>query len=267
MKYHLGPLESKLIFSLEEEEKFVFTASEARTLLNCSDGVLWKILHRLKQKGRIEEIRKGEYLLVPARAGYITRWTEHPFFFVDYILDEYYVGYWTALNYWQMTEQIPWTIFIATTKRKRNFEFNEVTYFRFVTISRHKFFGWKMEKFGGKNFRISDKEKTIVDSLDLPEYAGGIPEVAKGLYSELDWGRLVEYANRLSNSAVHKRLGFLSECLNIRLPDRILTDLQSSIRPGYSWLDPTAPKRARRYNSKWKIKINLPDYVFEGKKA
>ncbi len=267
MKYHLGPLEAKLIFSLEEKEKFVFTVSEARTLLNCSDGVLWKILHQLRRKGRIEEIRRGEYLLVPARAGYITHWTEHPFFFVDDILDEYYVGYWTALNYWQMTEQIPRTIFIATTKRKRNFKFNKSTYFRFITLSRHKFFGWKMEKFGEKNFRISDKEKTIVDSLDLPKYAGGIPEVAKGLCSELDWGRLVEYANRLGNSAVHKRLGYLSERLDIRLPDRILIDLQSSIRPGYSWLDPTAPKRVHSYNSRWKIIINLPDHVFEGKES
>lgn len=37
-----------------------------------------------------------------------------------------------------------------------------------------------------KKIKISSKEKTIADCLDLPKYSGGIEETAKGLKTDLD---------------------------------------------------------------------------------
>ena len=50
MKYELGSLESKLIFSLEHKDKRYFTVDDAREILNTSDEVIWKILHKLSEK-------------------------------------------------------------------------------------------------------------------------------------------------------------------------------------------------------------------------
>jgi len=47
------------------------------------------VIYRLKKKGRIEEIEKGKYLLIPARAGYDGSWSEVPNFIVPYIIDIY----------------------------------------------------------------------------------------------------------------------------------------------------------------------------------
>lgn len=234
MKYELGPLEAELLFTLEREGRTVFTLNEAKKILNRSEEVLRKILHRLTLKGRVQRIKRGYYILILARMGYQTSWTEHVFSFVDKILDEYYVGYWTALNYWQMTEQTPHTIFIATRKRRRDFTYNKIVPIHFVTVNMGKFFGWTIEKIGEVEFHISDREKTIVDSLDQLHYAGGISEVAKGLVTNLNWEKMAIYAYKLRNNSVQKRLGYLIEILELNVSEEVLERLRGSIKAGYS---------------------------------
>jgi predicted transcriptional regulator of viral defense system len=61
---------------------------------------------------------------------------------------------------------------------------------------------------------ISDMERTIIDGLRHPAFAGGITEVAKGLWMKRDVlkvERLVDYARRLGVGAVVRRLGYLLE--------------------------------------------------------
>jgi len=79
MKYELGPLEAELIFTLEREGRNVFTIDEAKEILHCSERVLRVVLWRLASKGRVQRIKRGHYILVPAREGYQTSWTEHVF--------------------------------------------------------------------------------------------------------------------------------------------------------------------------------------------
>lgn len=67
-------------------------------------------------------------------------------------------------------------------------------------------------------FMVTDREKTIIDGLDLPQYAGGIGEIAKALstaWTQLDESKLRKYAVKIGNSAVAKRLGFLMETLKL----------------------------------------------------
>ena len=256
MKYELGPLEAKLVFTLEKKGATLFNITDAKKILGCSEKVLRVVLWRLTSKGRIQRVKRGHYLLIPAKAGYKTKWSEHVFAFIDALLDEYYVGYWTALSYWGMTEQIPRTFFVATKKRRRNFNY-EAVFIRFVTISPHKFFGWTTETIGEQEFRISDREKTIVDSLDLPQHVGGVLEAVKGLAQDLDWNRVVEYTDKLRNRTVYKRLGYLVETLGLEPPTGIVERLQRNISLGYSWLDPTAPKKVIKTNSRWRLKINI----------
>jgi predicted transcriptional regulator of viral defense system len=256
MKYRLGPLEAQLIFSLEREGKTTFNTAQAQKLLNTTSNSTHRVLQRLTAKGRIQRTKRGEYLLVPARAGYQTKWAEHVFAFLGDIIDNYYVGYWTALNYWGMTDQNPFTVFVATTSRRRAFEYNG-TRIKYVTIAPRKFFGWTSEKIGDDTFRISDPEKTLIDSLDLPQNAGGVREAAKALNSNPDWGKLTEYADRAGNKAVHRRLGYIAEALQTGPPSSAATHLQSRINANYAWLDPTAPKKALEINRRWRVKVNL----------
>src|SRR5688572_25852255 len=104
----LGFRETALLFALESRDADLFTLGEAARLLGVPRRVVSGVLYRLRRKGRVLEVRKGEYLLVPARAGVEGGWSESIFRVIDAILREgYYVGFWSAMKYWGMTEQVP----------------------------------------------------------------------------------------------------------------------------------------------------------------
>jgi len=103
---------------------------------------------------------------------------------------------------------------------------------------------------------ISSPEKTIVDCLDHPEHCGGVEEVAKALYfshQELDFAKIVNFAKKIGNNTVLRRLGYVAESLQLEKYDALIADVE--VKSGYSVLDPTLPKRGH-IKEKWKLVVN-----------
>jgi len=257
-KLILGDKENKLLLTLEEKALEVFTFNDAQNILKTSIPSVKNILMNLANKRCIQRIEKGEYLLVPARAGYEKYWSEYPWAIVPHLIDEYYVGFWTAMNFWGMTEQIPYTVFVVTTKRKRNLKFGNQK-FEFVTLSKKKFFGFVEQKANKtKTFNISSKEKTLVDALMHPEYCGGIIEVAKALWyskdDDMSWDVVLKYANDVGVNVVLRRLGYLLSFLEIK--NDIVNKIKKSTFKGYQYLDPTTTKERYSYSKDFGLIIN-----------
>ena len=80
----LGPHETRLLLELEARESDLFTIDDAREILGVRD--IAPVLHRLRSKGRVVEVRKGRYLLVPARAGIAGGWSESVYRVVDAVV-------------------------------------------------------------------------------------------------------------------------------------------------------------------------------------
>ncbi|MDW7733663.1 MAG: type IV toxin-antitoxin system AbiEi family antitoxin [Methanolobus sp.] len=255
-KIRLGSNELRLLFTLEEEGISVFSIKDAKRILKTSIPSVWNVVYRLKKKGRIEEIEKGKYLLIPARAGYEGSWSEIPYLIVPNIIDVYYIGFWTALNYWGMTEQVPNVVFVTTTQRKKDLDYGE-TRFEFISLSKKRFFGFVEEKAARGTFNISSREKTIVDCMLYPKYCGGLDEAIKGIWKsrkELDFVKLLEYSKRVEVSVVTRRIGYALELLG--LAEEISSQIASTRSKGYMWLDPLGPKKVIEYSKKYGLIIN-----------
>lgn len=255
-KIELGANELKLLFTVEKEGRSVFSIGDAKRILGTSESSVRNIVYRLKKKGRIEEIEKGKYLLIPARAGYEAAWSEVPFLLVPHLIEVYYIGFWTALNYWGLTEQIPRTVFVATTKRKRDLEYGP-TRFEFVTLGKRKFFGFVKEEAAGGKFNISSREKTIIDCLLCPRYCGGMDEAVKGMWNatdRVDCAKLLDYSEKMGVGVVTRRLGYILELLEIG--EETYSKIASSRFKGFMWLDPLGPKRVLEYSKKYGLMIN-----------
>ncbi len=251
----LGSYETRLLFTLEERGIKLFTIQDAKKILNTTSSVK-HVLMNLNRKKRIQRIRKGAYLLVPARAGYEGYWTEEAFTVIPHIIDLYYVGFWTAMNYWDMTEQIPVTVFVATTKRKRGMEFGYKK-FKFITLPKKKFFGYVEEKRKDTRFNVSSREKTIVDCLMHPEYCGGMSEITKAMWNarqDLDWNVVVDMGNKVGKSIVLRRLGYLLSILGIE--KNISERIKKKTFRGYQFLDPIAEKKRLGYSKEFGLIIN-----------
>jgi len=249
-----------LIFLESLSEKQYFTFNELLELTKVDKRMLWKVVSKLERKGYIKRVEKGKYIIVPLDANK-EEYTLHEFVIASLLVKEYAISYWSALNYYGFTEQIPQTVFIQTILRKEHqkLEIFGVEY-RIVRVETKKFFGIRKEWIEDTQINITDKEKTIIDCLDKPQYSGGIIEVIKALknnHKDLDLKELSQYANQIGNSAVSRRLGYICDLLSIRIKLPL-----PNVR-NYLWLDPTMPKSGQK-NSKWKLIININESTVGG---
>jgi len=235
----------------ELARKQVFTIDEAEKVFDVKRGSLRVILSRMEADGLVERLERGKYLVIPlsARKG---GYTLNEFVIGSELVEPYAISYWSALNHHGLTEQIPSTVFVQTTSRKKERDLNVFgVRYLIIKISESKFFGVEKVWIDNVSINITDREKTIVDCLDRPEYCGGVIEVAKALNNEVyDYDRLSRYAVNMKNSGVIRRLGFLCDYLGIPI---VLSAIDSR---NYLYLDPTMPKKGVT-DRKWRLKVNI----------
>jgi len=231
-------------------KKKAFTIKDAERISQANKDVLKVILSRLEKDGWIERIEKGKYIVIPlgAEKG---KYTLHEFVLGSYLVDPCIISYWSSLNYYGFTEQIPRTVFIQTTSRKKH---QEITVFgiiyKVIRVKEEKIFGVEKAWFEETQISLTNREKTIIDCLDKPQYAGGIIEVAKALRTEeYDKKILVKYAKKINNTGVIRRLGYICDFLQIPIH---LPEIKTR---NYLKLDPILPE-TNELNAKWNLIIN-----------
>jgi predicted transcriptional regulator of viral defense system len=265
----LSSEEADLLLSLASEDKNIFTIQDAYRQWKDDPNTPSR-LHTLEAKGWLERLERGKYLIVPFEAGPERQWTEDAYVLASYLIDPSAIAYWSALHHWNMTEQVPRVTYVQSTSRKftRRKEVLGIR-FRFVKVASKKFFGLHRQHVDHKRYSVTDREKTLLDCLDRPDLAGGIPEVSKALLasSSFNWKRLDEYLERFGRGAVIKRLGFLVDATPIYIPDREdhLGRWQNLLTAGLSKLDPSSPREPHRIETRWRVRVNVDEEVFRSR--
>mgnify|MGYP000692790492 CR=1 FL=1 len=100
--------------------------------------------------------------------------------------------------------------YITTTKRINSFE-NEHYFIKIVNVLEQNFFGYIELKYGNENIYVSDIERTVIDILNRPEYAGGFQEVIMSILEipELDFQKLYDYLKKFNKKILYHRVGYL----------------------------------------------------------
>ena len=233
------------------KENQVFSFSQLFQKTHIKKEVLRVILSRMEERGFIERVERGKYLIIPLSSEK-GKYTLHEFVIGSCLVEPSAISYWSALHHYGLTEQIPGTVFIQTPARKKKnvLEIFGVNY-QIVRVKEDKFFGVRKEWIEENAVNITDKEKTIIDCLDKPHYAGGIIEAAKALKnSSLDYNQLSAYALRINNFAVVRRLGYLCERMGVPL------NLPQPRSKSYLLLDPTMPAKGEN-DAKWRLILNV----------
>lgn len=235
---------------LGQNDLFFFTPSLLADLFNLGPRQAYRLIARLQTDGLADEVEKGKYLLLGLEPEKVL---SNPLFIATQLAVPAYISYWSALHYYGLTEQVPLTTLVATTRKRRPVAYRDFR-FHFVALKPHKFFGYRRETIGGFPTVVADKAKALIDSLDLPQHAGGIGEVALALEAALetvDLPTLIEYANRMENKSLGSRLGYMLEAKG-----RPAEGLVHSISPVK--LDPTGPA-AGRLVTRWQLVLNISE--------
>jgi predicted transcriptional regulator of viral defense system len=252
----LGKIEAAFIAKIGGHP--TFSLAMAREILgHTKDDPTPQFLERLQSKGWIRRIRRGRFAVIPLSSGEDRSPQLHEFVVAMELVSPAVIAYWSALNHHGMTEQLPRTVFVATDHpvRRQPGDVLGVTY-KIVSLKPDKMFGIAKEWIDEIPFSITDREKTIIDGLDLAQHVGGVSEIAKALtgsWKMLDEKKLRKYAAKIGNSAVAKRLGFMMETLGLGDVDAFRTEVRRAT--GFSALDPTMTKHGK-YNRRWGLLVN-----------
>lgn len=219
--------EAEVVDAIERRDLVVFGPREVERFLDVSSRNAYRILDGMLQKGLVERLARGRYVLSS------TYETLDSYAIASHLEPASYVGFWSALHVHGMTDQVPRLIFVAVTTQRRSLEIHGQAV-RFVRVKPEAFFGY--DRYG--DAVVSDPEKTVLDCLRLPEYAGGIHQVAAAVTADLDVDRLIRYAVRLDSGAVAARLGYLLDRADLLDGRERLRALVTS----YTKLDPAGDR-------------------------
>lgn len=201
-----------------------------------------KILARWQRQGWVARVQRGLYAPIPLAATPGAQVIEDPWTLVPELFNPGYVGGASAAHHWDLTGQLFRSIFVFTARpvrRKSHVVYG--TTFVLRHMPEDKLFGTRILWRGRARLQISDPHRTIVDMLDDPAVGGGIRHVADCLNAYLKRSdtapeTLIDYAGRLGNGAVFKRLGFLMERAGVA--EALVKTCKENLTMGNAKLDP-----------------------------
>lgn len=216
-------------------------------------------LARWAQQGWLRRVKRDLYVPVPVDASDPQSWGADPLMLADAVWGPCYSSGWTSANHWGLTEQSFRTTVIKTARGVRATEQKLLDHNYLLAHVAESGLDWGLvtEWRDGRRIKIADPTRTVVDVLDSPRIGGGIRLIAEFLRSYLDdndLATLIEYADRLGNRTVFKRLGLLAEHLGG--PDQLIEECHSRLSLGYPLLDPTQGSDGQR-SARWRIVENV----------
>ncbi|MFL0162461.1 type IV toxin-antitoxin system AbiEi family antitoxin domain-containing protein [Aquirufa salirivi] len=252
---------SKLLSYFNGQNKNCFDYSVAYNALpNSKASTIRELLSDMTKRGLLMRLKDGLYYIIPYEQNAETFMPDWHLI-VEHLMNDakHYIGYYSALQIHNLITQPSLKEQIVVSKQIRPSEIKiKNVPFQYIYHNEKHFFGAKKIWIDSYHQVLcSDLEKTFIDCLFKPDYAGGIVEVAKALYiskNNINYDTLFEYAKKFDSQAVIKRLGFLLEMLEINT--RIIADLQHLKTASYVLLDTELPKTGKR-NSRWSIQQNL----------
>jgi predicted transcriptional regulator of viral defense system len=259
---YISTKSNELLSYFNEKDKACFHYNDAFAALpNSNLNAIKELLSDMTKRGLLMRLKESVYHIIPYEQ-------DASSFMPDWHLiagclvggdNVHYIGYYSAMQLHNLITQpsLKEQIVVSKQIRPAVIKIKDIS-FQFIYHNPVHFFGAK--KVWVDNFNrvaCSDLEKTFIDCLFRPDYAGGIVEIARAIdiaKSKIDFSKLLRYARQFRSQAVIKRLGFLLELLEIDTD--ITGELQKDKTLSYILLDTELP-RSGKMVSRWGIQQNL----------
>ena len=216
-----------------------------------------RLLAGWHKQGVIRRVAHGLYVPVQPSAMGQTQVLEDPWVLVPELYTPGYVGGWSALEYWELTEQLFRSICVLTHKRVTHVKtVHQGVGFFIKHIPEKHLFGTKTIWAGSTKIQISDPYKTILDCIGDLYLGAGLQHVTDCLIefkkvfdkpSDLD--ALLGHAIQINNGALFKKLGYLAEKLEFK--PSFVDQCRKRLTSGCATLDKNA--KDSRLVTRWNL--------------
>ncbi|NOZ93262.1 MAG: hypothetical protein GXP47_00810 [Acidobacteria bacterium] len=238
-----------------------FATEDAARVWRVERARAKRLLAHMAGQGWLVRLRRDLYITVPLGATAPHEWRADPWVVAATTFAPCYLGGWTACEHWGLTEQLFRDVVVITSRETtpRNQVIQE-TVFRIKVTSPERFFGLADVWRGEMRIPMSNPSRTIVDLLDDPRLGGGMRHIADVVQEYFEGelradDELLEFAERLGNRTVFKRLGYLVEALGLDASN-ILATCREKMSSGISLLDPSAPASGKILR-RWRLRLNV----------
>ena len=233
----------------------VFSIELIQPYYNCKESAR-TALKRLVSRGLVTKIRRNLYTCI---SGETDAPVANRFQIASAVTPTSYVTHHTAMEYYGITDQVFYEVYVASETPFNNFTFDNYT-FRYVKSDFQD--GVEDLKFGG-NIRITDKERTLLDSIKDMDKIAGMEEVIEGIQSikHLNEPKLVHYLELYDNQFLYQKAGFLFGHMKQELG---LTDEFFSLcktKTGKSTRYLSSDSRKGTFNAEWNLVV--PENIFD----
>lgn len=258
----LGERERRLIDEMTRSGRLVLRAEDLEQELGCKRAAANLLLSRLCKKGWLQRLKPGIYRIVPLGSASSNPVPEDSWAIAAALFSPCYISGWSAAEHWDLTEQIfNSTIVFTATKQKKRDQIIAGLAYRTKHIRVECIFGTQKIWSSNTQIQVADIHRTIIDILADPEVGGGgrhTVDIVKEYWRkkearpELLW----EYAEKLNDGAVFRRLGYVAEAIG-NLPEAWLKKCELKIKTGIIRFDPAGPNTGPII-TKWGLRINIP---------
>ena len=236
----------------------LITSSDVSEILNITKVRARKLLQYWAKNNWLFRIQRDLYQPLSIEADSKQAVVDDPWIVANKLFLPCYIGGWSAIEYWHLTEQIFQTIIVVTSHRfsHNDFSIGGIQY-RLKMTSQKAFYGLETVWRNNVKMKVSDPTRTIVDLLNDPGFGGGMrlivdffKEYLKSEHKSLNL--LLEYGAKMNNNTIFKRLGFLMDSLQPQEID-FSNECKNRISKGRSQFDPTI--KGTIFISKWSLLI------------
>ena len=234
-----------------------FRAEDAARVLELDRAHAAKLLAAWHRQGVIRRVARGLYVPVQPSALGQTQVLDDPWVLVPELYDPGYVGGWSALEHWELTEQLFRSVCVLTSKRTKYGETqHQGVSFYVKHIPPTKLIGTKTLWRNNVKIQISDPHKTILDIVDDPYLGAGLQhtvdclrEYRKNVQQQGGLDTLLRYAVEINVGSLFKKLGFLAERLDF--DPAFIKECEGHLTAGYAYLDRSA--KDQKLVTKWRL--------------
>ena len=257
----LSSRERSIISNFMRKGRVTVKGNDVEKEFNISRPLANKILSRLEKKGWLKRSKRGIYVFVPLTSTTKETVPEDPWLLAMELFKPCYISGFTAAEYWGLTEQVFNTIVVYTTQRQRS-NSQKLTNVSFYThyIPESNFFGTQKIWRNNIPVLIADIHRNVIDVLANPKFGGGGSHTMDIVYSywksdKADPGKLFQYAAKIRNKVIFKRLGFSAELWG-NTTKEWLDECRKQISNGISKMDPSGENKGKII-TRWKLRINV----------
>ncbi len=239
-------LAKRPVFTIHDVKKFVGNEKTAYTLLN-----------RLMKRGIVKKIRKNIYSIVNFATGQLVA---NRYQIACAITKTAYISHHSAFEYYGLANQVFYEVYVSSETKFNHFEYDNVIYK--CVVSRMSEGVAKAKNTTG--VRITDIERTVVDSIRDFNKIGGIEELIKCLegIQYLDENKLKLYLDICNIQGLYQRVGYLLSYYRkeMQISKDFIEYCKEKIGKSRRYLVNEA-KNDSIYNSEWKLMV--PKRLFE----